>query len=130
MAEYKLVTNAMIFIHDFVFRPVLTTKIQCNLQLTLLSVAGVSLQTISWVLEGFPVLRTLNLTKTGLDSLPEVGFQPLPHLETLDLRGCPLTTFYPGVFEGLVELKQLYADNIWTQTDARVGRIAGMLCLD
>jgi hypothetical protein len=85
--------------------------VQCNLQLTLLSVAEVPLQTISWVLEGFPVLRTLNLSETCLDSLPEVGFQPLQHLQTLDLRGCPLTTFYSGVFDGLMELKQLYADN-------------------
>nr|KAG5696488.1 hypothetical protein BaRGS_016527 [Batillaria attramentaria] len=39
------------------------------------------------------------------------GFKSLEELRTLDLRGCPMTTFPRNVFKGLENLDTVYADN-------------------
>ena len=39
------------------------------------------------------------------------GFKPFPALMTIDLRGCPLTSFPGDLFYGLSQLHMIYADN-------------------
>ena len=59
----------------------------------------------------FPSLNTLNLSHCGVDRVLGDGFQALQQLRVLDLRGCPLTLFPRGVFDGLDDLQAVFADN-------------------
>ena len=63
------------------------------------------------VLETFPAVQILNLSRSGLRKISESGFQTLNRLRVLDLRGCPMNTFFPGVFAGLHDMSAIYADN-------------------
>nr|KAG5710813.1 hypothetical protein BaRGS_026964 [Batillaria attramentaria] len=49
----------------------------------------------------FPHLQTLNLSECEVDRILEDGFQSLPKLRVLDLRGCPVSDFPRGVFDHL-----------------------------
>ncbi|XP_070180461.1 G-protein coupled receptor GRL101-like [Littorina saxatilis] len=56
-------------------------------------------------------LRTLNLTECGVKTIATDGFQSLPNLESLDLRGCPISVTPYGLFRGLNKLRQVWSDN-------------------
>ncbi|KAL8597223.1 hypothetical protein ACOMHN_051536 [Nucella lapillus] len=53
--------------------------------------------------DAYPELRYVDAS--------EAGFRFQKSLRVLDLRGCPLETFFPGVFHGLNQLEMVYADN-------------------
>ena len=59
----------------------------------------------------FPNLLALNLTASGLYHVSDEGFQSLGQLRELDIRGCPVNYFSPGLFQGLHYLESVYADN-------------------
>ena len=56
-------------------------------------------------------VQQLNLSGTGLQRVVGAGFRKLQMLQTLDLRGCPVSKFPPDLFECLTELQTIYADN-------------------
>ena len=58
----------------------------------------------------FPDLHTLNLSGSGTERVVG-GFQPLQKMSYVDLRGCPMTSFPPAVFQGLGSLQAVHADN-------------------
>ena len=77
-----------------------------------LDLSGVSLPEMDVsALSVFPSLNTLNLSHCGVDRVLGDGFQALQQLRVLDLRGCPLTLFPRGVFDGLDDLQSVFADN-------------------
>ena len=77
-----------------------------------LDLSGVSLPEMDVsALSVFPSLNTLNLSHCGVDRVLGDGFQALQQLRVLDLRGCPLTLFPRGVFDGLDDLQSAFADN-------------------
>ena len=77
-----------------------------------LDLSGVSLPEMDVsALSVFPSLNTLNLSHCGVDRVLGDGFQALQQLRVLDLRGCPLTIFPRGVFDGLDDLQSVFADN-------------------
>ncbi|KAL8566547.1 hypothetical protein ACOMHN_009761 [Nucella lapillus] len=59
----------------------------------------------------FPNLQHLNMSECELTTMTEKGFQTLSSLRSLDLGGCPMETFYPGVFKNLQQLKYINTDN-------------------
>nr|KAG5697416.1 hypothetical protein BaRGS_008842 [Batillaria attramentaria] len=59
----------------------------------------------------FPSLQTLNMSDSGVERVFEMGFKPMTNLRVLDVRGCPMTEFPKGVFDGLKSLDAVYADN-------------------
>ena len=56
-------------------------------------------------------VQQLNLSGTGLQRVIGAGFRKLQMLQTLDLRGCPVSEFPPDLFECLTELQTIYTDN-------------------
>ena len=56
-------------------------------------------------------LQRLNLSYSGVRQVSEAGFKPLTKLQTLDLRGCPLSYFPRYIFKGLSDLQSVHADN-------------------
>ena len=54
-------------------------------------------------------LQRLNLSHSGVRQVSEDGFKPLTKLQTLDLRGCPLSEFPRDIFKGLSDLQSVYA---------------------
>ena len=62
------------------------------------------------VLANFTNLQSLNLSDNRLRVLLE-GFSSLAKLRTLDLRGCPLSSFPHDVFVGLTSLTEVYSDD-------------------
>ncbi|XP_070189030.1 G-protein coupled receptor GRL101-like [Littorina saxatilis] len=59
----------------------------------------------------FPRLRSLNLTNSGVTRVIGDGFRSMTSLAVLDLRGCHVTDFPRDIFEGLGNLRQVFADN-------------------
>ena len=59
----------------------------------------------------FHSVAVLNLTDCRLNILKGDGFQSMKRLRVLDLRGSALSVFTRGIFDGLHELKVIYADN-------------------
>ena len=85
---------------------------QAFANLRTLDLSGVSLPEMDVsALSVFPSLNTLNLSHCGVDRVLGDGFQALQQLRVLDLRGCPLTLFPRGVFDGLDDLQTVSADN-------------------
>ena len=62
------------------------------------------------VLADFTNLQSLNLSHNRLHVLLQ-GFRPLAKLRTLDLRGCPLSSFPHDVFLGLTSLAEIHSDD-------------------
>ena len=62
------------------------------------------------VLANFTNLQSLNLSHNRLHVLLE-GFRSLAKLRTLDLRGCPLSSFPHDVFLGLTSLAEIRSDD-------------------
>jgi Leucine-rich repeat (LRR) protein len=60
-------------------------------------------------LAGFPNITHLNLSYSRIHTISTTGFQVLPELVQLDLRGCPLKNFTLDVFEGLRSLINVYS---------------------
>ena len=58
-----------------------------------------------------PNLQTLNLSDSGVQRVLGAGFRPLKMLQTLDLRGCPVSEFPPDLLQGLTELRVIHTDN-------------------
>ena len=58
----------------------------------------------------FTSLRFLNLSNNGITKVNH-GFEKLEKLQVLDIRGSPATVFPRDIFSGLLQLKQVYADN-------------------
>ena len=56
-------------------------------------------------------LQLLNLSDSGLQRVVGAVLQKLQMLQTLDLRGCPVSEFPPDLFQGLTELQTIYTDN-------------------
>ena len=54
-------------------------------------------------------LQRLNLSHCGVRQVSEAGFKPLTKLQTLDLRGCPLSEFPRDIFKGLRDLQSVHA---------------------
>ena len=63
------------------------------------------------VLRLFSKLQFLNLSHCNVHHVRGEGFQPLPLLQVLDVRKCPLTSFSQTVFSGLSSLQRVLADN-------------------
>ena len=63
------------------------------------------------ILKQFPSLVALNLSQNQIEHLTGGGFQALGRLKTIDLRGCQLRIFLPGLFAGLGQLHTVYTDN-------------------
>ncbi|KAK7453174.1 hypothetical protein BaRGS_00039657, partial [Batillaria attramentaria] len=55
----------------------------------------------------FPELQVLNLSDCGVERLLGDGFHKIQLLQRLDLQGCPMRLFSPGVFKGLVHLEHV-----------------------
>ena len=56
-------------------------------------------------------LKRLNFSHSGVRQVSEAGFKPLTKLQTLDLRGCPLSEFPRDIFKGLSDLQSVQAMN-------------------
>ena len=63
------------------------------------------------VLGVFPSLHTLNLSQCRVERVADRGFQPLPQLRHLDLRGSEVKEFPRDLMQGLGELETVYSDN-------------------
>ena len=59
----------------------------------------------------FPNVQSLNLSYTSVQRVAGEGFQSLRKLRVLDLRGCPMVSFPRDLFQGLVFLSRVQADN-------------------
>ena len=59
----------------------------------------------------FRNLDTLNLSQSGVRRMTEAGLKPLTQLKVLDMRGCPLLSFPPDLFQSLDSLQSVFADN-------------------
>jgi Leucine-rich repeat (LRR) protein len=64
----------------------------------------------SSTLSPFVALQRLNLSFSSLHSIDKNGFQDLPSLTHLDLRGCKVREFPDTVFHGLIKLRRVEAD--------------------
>ena len=53
-------------------------------------------------------IQRLNLSHSGVRQVSEAGFKPLTTLQTLDLRGCPLSEFPRDIFKGLSDLRSVH----------------------
>ncbi|XP_025085565.1 G-protein coupled receptor GRL101-like [Pomacea canaliculata] len=58
----------------------------------------------------FPNIRHLNLTNAQVERVTDDSLLLLTQLQTLDLRGCPLSSFSSRVFRPLSKLHAVYAD--------------------
>jgi Leucine-rich repeat (LRR) protein len=58
----------------------------------------------------FHKLTHLNLSSSGLVSVRGAFSSVLPHLSSVDLRGCTLTDFSPLLLQGLSSLSAVFAD--------------------
>ena len=77
-----------------------------------LDLAGVHMAEIDLSrLSIFPSLRVLNLTSCKTNRILGEGFRFLQQLRVLDSRGCPLTFFPEGVFNGVDNLETVLAEN-------------------
>ena len=83
------------------------------LSLKVLSLSKVPLQEFhADFLMAFPSLISLNLSHSGLDRLSGEGLSLfVKNLVTLDVTGCPLTSFPRDVIRGLSELKEVRSDS-------------------
>ena len=59
----------------------------------------------------FPGLHELNFSGCGVDIVGGEGFQSVPKLQTLDMRGCPLSRIDKHTLQGLDQLHTVHADN-------------------
>ncbi|XP_070197989.1 G-protein coupled receptor GRL101-like [Littorina saxatilis] len=62
-------------------------------------------------LANFSNIRHLNLSSSPISTIGEAGFSQIPHLEVLDIRHIPLTTFPKTMLKGLPGLRTIYAEN-------------------
>ena len=62
------------------------------------------------ILANFTNLQSLNLSNSRLHVHME-GFRSLAKLKTLDLRGCPFSSFPNDMFMGLTSLTEVYSDD-------------------
>ncbi|XP_070186419.1 G-protein coupled receptor GRL101-like [Littorina saxatilis] len=82
------------------------------ISLRVLDLSGVvmSVLNVSWF-DTFPNMEVVNLSSTSLQQITSEGFRGLSKLRSLDLRDCPLTSFPCDLFQGLVHLRKVWADN-------------------
>ena len=59
----------------------------------------------------FPEARQMNFSGCGTDSVSGEGFRSVSKLQTLDMKGCPLSTIDKHILQGLYHLRTVYADN-------------------
>ena len=59
----------------------------------------------------FTKLQLLNLSNSKVHELEGEGFQSLPSLRVLDVRGCPFTSISKSIYLGLNSLQKVFADN-------------------
>ncbi|XP_076442765.1 uncharacterized protein LOC143281438 [Babylonia areolata] len=48
---------------------------------------------------------------SGVEQVSDKGFQPLPQLQVMDIRGCSMTEFPRGLMENMKKLRLVFADN-------------------
>ncbi|KAK7090150.1 hypothetical protein V1264_009989 [Littorina saxatilis] len=78
-----------------------------SVQLSFVSVKTFSAEIFS----SFPNIHHLNLSFSEVHGIDDKGFKAMYFLKTLDLRGCPLSSFPRDVFQSLSSLEAVYADN-------------------
>ena len=59
----------------------------------------------------FPEARQMNFSGCGIDSVGGEGFRSVSKLQTLDMKGCPLSTIDKDILQGLSHLHTVYADH-------------------
>ena len=81
-------------------------------QLLVLNISFVEIRELNpSMLRSFPNLKTFNLSHCHVHIVQGQGFPWLTSLQTLDVRGYPLTTFPKSTFLGLSSLRRIFADN-------------------
>ena len=63
------------------------------------------------VLVRFPQIKHVNLSFSPLKTISGAGFQPLPELSSVDLRGCPVDDYNSDLFKGLSKLQFIWTNN-------------------
>ena len=59
----------------------------------------------------FSNVKFLNLSSSPIHTIGEAGFSETPHLEVLDMRNIPLTSFPKTIIKDLHSLRNVYAEN-------------------
>ena len=59
----------------------------------------------------FAEARLLNFSGCGIDSIRGQGFGSAQKLQTLDMKGCPLSSIDKHILQGLSKLQTVYADS-------------------
>ena len=83
-----------------------------HLELVSVDLSGIHITIFnSSVLSNYPGVSKLNVSHSAITSISLNGFQAIPFLAQLDLRGNELREFPSDLFQAMDRLKTIYADN-------------------